>query len=144
VLLQAPQFQGSVCASTHFLLHQDLPTSHRAMHLPVSQRLSSSHVAPHAPQFVSSAFTSTQAVDVAVPHFVLFPSHPHVPASQCVSPSHLRLHAPQFESLVFTSMHALPHTVSPCAHFETHFPLAQSSPVWHALPHPPQLAASAL
>jgi len=141
---QPPQFNGSVCVSTHAEPHAVSPVPQPVAvetHAPAEQISPVPHACPHVPQFAGSDCVSTH--DAGVPHEVNPVSQVHAPAAQnCRSP-HVVPQSPQLRGSLVTSTHAVPppvgHVLPPVG--QTHeLPTQKSVP--QSWPQVPQLRRS--
>jgi hypothetical protein len=79
---QKPQWSFVLERSTQFVPHCTWPAGQLKTQVPPTQVAPTGHVAPHAPQFATLAWTSKQAPS----QYARPPGHAHFPALQCAPP----------------------------------------------------------
>ena len=137
-LPHAPQLSGSLSVCTHASPQRVVPAGQA--HLPVTQISVGVHAAPHAPQLSGSTLVSTHALPHAVNGGVVHVAA-HAPDWQNgVAPLQTTPQAPQLFGSLPIPAHTPLHACSLGGH--AHAPATHACPLGHALPQPPQFAAS--
>lgn len=114
---QRPQFNGSVCRSTHEAPHTERPASQR--HMPSRQNCGGRHTTSPLSQLGAAS---------------------HTPSTHARQARHRRPQAPQLAVSVRASTQRAPHAIRPVGH--THVPASQTPPCWQRRPQPPQCVGS--
>jgi hypothetical protein len=89
---QAPQFELSVCSSTHAVPQAERPPVQVSVHLPAVQSCAPTHSVPQVPQLFGSIERSTHTP----PQDVCPAGQAHLPATQLVPPLQATPQPPQF------------------------------------------------
>jgi hypothetical protein len=134
---QPPQFAASLFVSMHRPLQSVRPVAQPAAHIPALQTCVP-HDLPQLPQLVLSDVRSTQLV----PQRSSPTSHTQLPALQICDAPQAIAQSLQCAGSLFKSTQLAPHLVRPVEHIAEQMPRLHTSPIWHAMPHAPQLAAS--
>jgi hypothetical protein len=90
----APQFELSICSSTHAVPHGDSPAVHVSLHAPPVQSCAPMHWLPQLPQSFGFDDRSTQTP----PHDIWPAGQAHAPPLQVAPAPHALPQAPQLAS----------------------------------------------
>lgn len=146
----APQFEGSICVSTHFPPQFTVPPRHCEAHVPLEQTSPLAHAFAHAPQFAGSICVSTHFP----PQSVVPPAQleAQVPFEQTSPLLHALPQAPQLAGSSLVCTHCPPQSVAPGHAFPPVPPVAPVAPTFPvppvapppSPPRPPSLAPTPL